>query len=279
MKISILTPSFNSANYLERAIKSVLNQGYDDFEHIIVDGFSTDGTIEILKKYTHLKWISEKDNGQSDAMNKAFKMSTGELIVYLNADDELEENAFKNVIGEFNHSPEIHAVLGNLNCKNGEHVNFFSCSTSLDDIVNINNDLCFPLNPVAYYYRREVQQKIGDFPEEEHFAMDCWFLFRMYKDFNLKYLNVTLGTYHITGENKSMDFLKSRTALVKVLRDFFCEFNLKQYNFILDEFTFKTLEQVNTFTTLYTDLKIQQSSLKYLLKRVYFLLKLKFKKR
>ena len=101
MKISILTPSYNSGKYIERAIESVVDQGYDNWEHIIVDGGSTDGTAVILKKYPHLKWISEPDKGQSDAMNKAFEMSNGDIIGYLNADDWYELSIFSLIADVF----------------------------------------------------------------------------------------------------------------------------------------------------------------------------------
>ena len=87
--ISVLTPSYNSSTTLERCIASVLDQNVNDFEHIVVDGGSSDDTLRILKKYEHVKWISEPDRGQSDAMNKAFSMSSGDIIVFLNADDIL----------------------------------------------------------------------------------------------------------------------------------------------------------------------------------------------
>ncbi len=98
MKISIITPSYNQKDYIEKNIKSVLNQKYFDFEHIIVDGDSNDGTQEVLKKYDHLKWISEKDKGQCDALNKALKMVTGEVIGWLNADDFYLDGAFDQII-------------------------------------------------------------------------------------------------------------------------------------------------------------------------------------
>jgi len=97
MKISVITPSLNSGEHIERAIQSVLAQNYDNFEHIIVvDGLSTDNTLDILKKYPHLTWVSEKDSGQSNAMNKGFAMSSGEIIVYLNADDYFLPEAFRS---------------------------------------------------------------------------------------------------------------------------------------------------------------------------------------
>lgn len=89
MLISIITPSFNSGKYIERAIQSVLSQDYSNWEHIIVDGGSTDGTVEILKKYPHLKWVSEPDRGIYDAMNKGIQMAKGEWLYFMGADDYL----------------------------------------------------------------------------------------------------------------------------------------------------------------------------------------------
>ena len=98
LKISVITPSLNSGKYIERAIQSVLEQSYANFEHIVVDGLSSDNTVEILKRYPHIKWISEKDNGQSRAMNKGFAMATGDVIVYLNTDDYFYPEVFSTVV-------------------------------------------------------------------------------------------------------------------------------------------------------------------------------------
>ena len=112
--ISVITPSYNSGKYIEDAVNSVLAQNYPNFEHIIVDGGSTDNTLQILEKYPHLKWVSEPDNGQSDAMNKGFGMSSGEIIVYLNADDYFEPDAFSNIVHTFEKNPDADMIVGNL---------------------------------------------------------------------------------------------------------------------------------------------------------------------
>ena len=94
-KISIITPSFNQADYLEETILSIINQNYPNLEYIIIDGGSTDNSVEIIKK--HEKnidyWVSEKDNGQSHAINKGFAKATGEILNWINSDDILAENA------------------------------------------------------------------------------------------------------------------------------------------------------------------------------------------
>lgn len=96
-KISVVTPSLNYEKYIEDAILSVAEQQYPNFEHIIVDGCSRDGTLAVLRKYPHLRWISEPDMGQSDALNKGFRMATGTLVGWLNADEYYLPGALRAV--------------------------------------------------------------------------------------------------------------------------------------------------------------------------------------
>ncbi|MBM4401503.1 MAG: glycosyltransferase [Crenarchaeota archaeon] len=94
-KISIVTPSRNSVTFIEDCIRSVLDQDYPNFEHIVVDGDSTDGTVALFAKYPHLRWISEPDEGQSDALNKGFRIATGDYVGWLNADEYYLPGAFQ----------------------------------------------------------------------------------------------------------------------------------------------------------------------------------------
>ena len=102
-KISIVTPSFNQAEFIEETILSVLNQKYPNLEYIIIDGGSSDGTIDIIKKYEDkiAYWISEKDDGQSYAINKGLQRSTGEIISWLNSDDIFSNNALYTIASAF----------------------------------------------------------------------------------------------------------------------------------------------------------------------------------
>ena len=99
-RISIVTPSYNQGQFLEETIRSVLLQGYPNLEYIIVDGGSTDDSVEIIKKYEPwlAYWVSEKDNGQSHALNKGFQKSTGEIMAWINSDDYYLPMAFQNII-------------------------------------------------------------------------------------------------------------------------------------------------------------------------------------
>ena len=98
-KISIITPCFNAAQYIEQTILSIVNQEYDNLEYIIIDGGSSDGTVDIIKKYQDkiTYWISEPDKGQSDAINKGIAIATGEVFNWVNGDDYLENDTLKLV--------------------------------------------------------------------------------------------------------------------------------------------------------------------------------------
>ena len=100
-KISVITVTWNRVELLEQAINSVIDQGYENYEHIIIDNASTDGTVEMLQRYPHLKWISEPDNGQSEAMNKGIRLATGEIFAWLNDDDLYPPGTFELIAQRF----------------------------------------------------------------------------------------------------------------------------------------------------------------------------------
>ena len=114
-RISIVTPSFNQGQFLERTILSVLNQNYPNLEYIIIDGASTDSSVEIIKKYEKYiaYWVSEKDSGQSDAINKGFARATGQIYAYLNSDDIYLPDLFTVVADIFSQNPKISLLYGN----------------------------------------------------------------------------------------------------------------------------------------------------------------------
>src|ERR1700733_2213211 len=111
--ISIITPSFNQGAYIEQTIRSVLHQNFEHVEHIVVDGGSTDGTVDILKRYPHLVWVSEKDRGQADALNKGLALAKGDIVGWVNSDDYYEHDIFGSVAACFQRS-NAQWVVGNL---------------------------------------------------------------------------------------------------------------------------------------------------------------------
>lgn len=115
MKVSIITVTYNSESFLKSCIESVLNQTYKEIEHIIIDGNSNDATLDLIRGYRHLKWISEEDSGIYDAMNKGIKLATGDIIGILNSDDFFADNdVVKRIMEQFSSSSEIDAVYSNV---------------------------------------------------------------------------------------------------------------------------------------------------------------------
>ncbi len=121
-KISIVTPSFNMAGYIEDTILSVIGQQYPNLEYIIIDGGSTDGTVEIIKKYEKwiTYWVSEPDKGMYEAIQKGFSRTTGEIMAYINSDDKYHPNAFFSVAAIFSSMEDVEWILGRATFYNDE---------------------------------------------------------------------------------------------------------------------------------------------------------------
>src|SRR5664279_1773877 len=114
--VTVVTPSFNQGQFIRETIDSVFQQDYPQLEYIIIDGGSTDGTVEILKSYqdSRFRWISEKDQGQSDAINKGLRLSRGDVLTFINSDDLLLPGAISEVVDYFEKHAEVDALFGDV---------------------------------------------------------------------------------------------------------------------------------------------------------------------
>lgn len=179
MKITVLTPSYNQGHFIEETIQSVLNQGYPDVEHIVLDGGSTDNTVEILKKYPAVRWISEKDEGQADALEKGLKMATGDIIGWVNSDDYYEPGALKS-IAEFFETSKADWVIGNISLVS-EHDKTITPIKS----PRINKPLLLSdpdrIRQPGTFFRTQALLKAGGFNKKYHYTMDLDLWFRMLK--------------------------------------------------------------------------------------------------
>ena len=193
LKISVITPALNCKDDLEGAILNVLDQHYPFFEHIVVDGGSGDGTLKVLKKYPHLKWISEPDRGQTHAMNKGYGMSTGDIIVFLNADDYFLPGAFEAVIPYFESGAKF--VVGKIRIEKEIGYSFINDPRIRHEDMLKHWELnAFCYNAVGYFYRKEVIEKTGGF-NENNYMQDLEFLLSASRYFEFTKIDRVLGVY------------------------------------------------------------------------------------
>lgn len=173
-KISIITPSYNQAGFLEQTIDSVLSQGYSNLEYIIIDGGSTDGSVDIIKKHQKYLayWISEADQGQTHAINKGLKFVTGEVFNWLNSDDYYLPNTLKRVGEYFMEHPEINVLSGG--CEvfgSGTKDNYLSKGTQLFDSLEKTIGYAFIEQP-ATFFRTGPFKSLGGLNERFNYLMD-----------------------------------------------------------------------------------------------------------
>ncbi len=177
-KISIITPSLNQGEYLEQTIDSVLSQNYPDLEYIIIDGGSTDQSGEIIKKYKkHLAhWVSEKDRGQSDAINKGLQRATGNIVNWLNADDYYEPGTLQTVANQFN-DDTVNVVCGRGKVIRDGQVVKISRGTDVYPNNLIKTIGWARIDQPETFFRRRVLEKTGLLNFKLHYVMDkAWWI-------------------------------------------------------------------------------------------------------
>ena len=221
-KITIITPTFNQGKFIEKSILSVLNQNYPNLEYIIIDGGSSDDTLDIIKKYENriTFWISEKDNGQSHAINKGLQKSSGDIINWLNSDDFLEEGALFFIAECFkNQTTNVVAGYSSYVNENGVAIENMTFRTFInkDDIFSTLSNTS--LNQPSTFFRKQVFDKITPLNEALHYNMDLFMWLRylvLYK----------LETIYLT--DKKLSIISYHTK-AKTVKDFHKTFGEKKY--------------------------------------------------
>ncbi len=203
-KISIVTPSYNQGQFLEETIRSVINQNYPNLEYIIIDGGSTDSSVDIIKKYQqHLTyWVSEKDNGQANAINKGLQLCTGEIFNWLNSDDYLEPGSL-NKIAEVFADEHVQMVAGKVR-------NFSSTEEEIipNQKLSAKGLMCWEpgvkfVQP-GVWMRRSLIEQCGGIDENFHYSFD-WDLYIRYLYYfpRVKEINQLLVHFRLHDESKT----------------------------------------------------------------------------
>ena len=205
-RISIVTPSFNQGQFIEETIESVLRQNYSNVEHIVIDGASTDETLAVLNRYQHLRVISEPDSGQAEAINKGFRMATGDIRGFLNSDDTLMPNALISVAEAFVQNRNTHILMGRCRFVDGkgnylgiEHPSHFE---NHQRVLAVWKGHFIP--QPAVFWKKEVWDKCGGMDENLNSQWIDYDLFcRFSKYFKFHPINRILATYRLHDDSKS----------------------------------------------------------------------------
>jgi glycosyltransferase involved in cell wall biosynthesis len=225
VKLSIITAVYNNARFIGECIENVLSQKCGFVEHIIIDGGSDDGTKEIIQKYAqkhrHLRWISEKDTGQSHAINKGIELAQGDIIGLLNVDDYYEPEVFFKIMSLFEraHAPAI--IVGNCNVWDESERKISVNQPSklgLEDLLLGFHVNPFPINPSAYFYHASLHDIIGLYNPNEHYVLDVDFLFRAVNIANVDYVNEVFGNYRMLPGTKTVQSIESGQSSLLVER-------------------------------------------------------------
>lgn len=208
-RISLVTPSYNQGEFIRQTIESVLSQQYPNLDYRVVDGGSTDGTLDILREYgPRLQWVSEPDRGQSHALNKGLSQATGDVLGFINSDDYLEPDALHRVGSFFREHPEAFWVTGR--CRTVDeagremrrivtHYKNFWLRGGSPTVLKCLNYVSQP----ATFWRRELHEKVGLFAEDLRFAMDYDYWLRASQHYRLWTLPEYLACFRLHCRSKA----------------------------------------------------------------------------
>lgn len=208
-RISVVTPSFNQGQFIEETIRSVLLQGYPNLEYIIIDGGSTDGSADIIKKYsTYLRyWQSQKDSGQSDAINQGLQMATGEIVGWLNSDDWYEPGTLNKVGEFFVENQEKNIVMGDCHLVNQDDLifdNVLNNERGLNEIIRFWEARSIPTQP-ALFFRKKLLEIHGYLDPSLYYAMDYDLWLRFSRDNHFYHIDQFFANYRFHPNSKGGD--------------------------------------------------------------------------
>lgn len=248
-KISIVTPSYNQGQYLEDTIVSVLGQFYPNIEYLIYDGGSNDESVNIIKKYEAqiTYWVSQKDKGQSDAINKGFSRSTGEILMWLNSDDVLLPNVLNFIAQQYIEKGDG-IYFGNcIHFKelSPKGINAFGSNVIANE-KTISLELADGIIQPSSFWSKKVWIENGNLEENFHFGFDWeWFLRAKMNGIPFYSFNKPISLYRFHDDHKTGVGGRKRQEELLEIYTFYSPFYAKLYKIMMEEnFTFSFYEKV-----------------------------------
>ncbi len=225
-RISVITPSFNQAKFIKRTIDSVLSQKYPNLEYIIMDGGSTDGTVEILESYRKkIIFRSEKDKGQGDAINKGLRAASGEILTYLNSDDVYEHGALNEVAQFFCSRPNVMWAFGKCRIIDENDKEIRQAVTAYKNfwLRRYHRETLLILDYIsqpATFWRKEAGEKIGLFDENEFYELDYDYWLRLGKRYKPGFMDKYLAGFRVHSQAKTSANTKHFLEEVRVAKKY-----------------------------------------------------------
>jgi len=223
--VSIVTPSYDQAQFLEATIQSVIGQDYPHVEHIVIDGGSTDGSVEIVRKYADrlAYWVSEPDRGQSDAINKGLGRARGEVLAWLNSDDVYLPGCVSAAVAFLLDHPEVGMAYGDVEVIDVQGRTILRPRwDEYDWVRQLTHRITIP-QPAAFF-RREVTDRVGRLRTDLHYAMDLEFWLRIGRRYPIRRIGQTLAQFRLHPVSKSMKAADQWGAeFITVLDDLFAD--------------------------------------------------------
>jgi|ERR1035437_2786743 glycosyltransferase involved in cell wall biosynthesis len=203
--VSIITPSYNQGKYIEETINSVINQDYTNIEYIIIDGGSSDNTVDVIKKYGSklAYWVSEPDKGQADAINKGFLKANGDYICWINSDDVLYPDFISRRIKEFELNPDVDMIYGDVD-QGDKWSNRVIRKGWQTDYRSIVKNCYIPTNQQSAIWKKEVLSKVGILDPRWQVLLDFDFFLRITKDCSIKYFPGSVAFFRNHSDSKSI---------------------------------------------------------------------------
>lgn len=271
-KISIITPSFNQGSFLEETILSVHRQTYPNFEHLIIDGGSSDDSVDIIKKHQDkfAFWISEPDKGQADAINKGIQHSTGEILIWINSDDLLEPDALFKAVNCFEKNPSALLIHGkSILFGNGKKPKIIG---ELKNDMNARYLAYIPFPQPSCFFRRSLITASGPLDTSLHYGMDYELVIRAALSGNLIFCNEILSRYRLHAEsktNRSLEFAREwNITFSKLLRSF--SFTKEWIHSLKDYRFYNEGEDAFVVTKNFSPEEIKKATLYHLLIQVHY---------